>query len=95
MRTVKEKVGSREATFKVATKTHDDHDWLRSESNEEEAWFMRKLKWGSSEYKGKLPFKLFSCGKIGIYASKCAYGKIDNECDEKKRRNIGKSSIRL
>jgi len=37
MRTVKEKVGSREATFKVATKTHDDHDWLRSESNEEEA----------------------------------------------------------
>ena len=39
--------------------------------DELEANFTRKLKKGTRKYKGMFPFKCFSCGNIGHYASIC------------------------
>jgi hypothetical protein len=60
MRIVKDKPTSREASLK-ANKNED------YEPDEIEAKFMKRLKNGSSKYKGKLPFKCFNCGKIGYF----------------------------
>ena len=46
----------------VEEKTKDDSD--------EEEIFVRKLKKGTREYKGNLPFKCFNCGRIGHYSKK-------------------------
>jgi hypothetical protein len=32
---------------------------------------------GSEKYKGKFPFKFFNCGRIGDFASKHPYNKVD------------------
>ena len=39
------------------------------------------MKKGTGKYKGKLPLKCFSCGKIGHFASKCPYAK-SSDSDE-------------
>jgi hypothetical protein len=48
---------------------------------------VRRLRRGSRKYQGKLPFKLFNCGKIDHFASKCPHKKKDkkdqNSDDEK------------
>ena len=44
-------------------------------SNDEESLFIKKLEIGTCKYKGKLPLKCFSCGRIGNFASKCPYSK--------------------
>jgi hypothetical protein len=49
-----------------------------SESDVEEANFVRKLKRGSGKYKGKLPFKCFNCGEVGHFVDKCPYAKSRN-----------------
>ena len=33
--------------------------------------FVKKLQLGIERFKGKLPFKFFSCGRVGHYAAKC------------------------
>ena len=48
----------------------------------EEANLVRKLKWGTSKFKGKIPFKCFKCGRIGHFASKSPYGKISDNDEE-------------
>ncbi|XP_059070783.1 uncharacterized protein LOC131860394 [Cryptomeria japonica] len=50
-----------------------------------EANFVRKLKKGSSKYRGNLRFKCFDCGKIRHFADKCPYKKKEdnNEGDVK------------
>lgn len=40
---------------------------------------MRKLQVGSRKFRGKLPFKCFSCGRVGHYESKCPYKENHKE----------------
>jgi len=48
-------------------------------SNDEEANFMRRLQVGTRKFRGKLPFKHFSLGRVGHYASKCPYKENHKE----------------
>ena len=66
MRIGKDKSTSREASF-IADKNED------SEPDEIEAKFVKRLKKGSSKYKGKLPSKCFNRGRIGHFANKCPH----------------------
>ena len=43
---------------------------------------MRILKRRQGNYKEKLPFKFFKCGRIGHFASKCTYEKWESESEE-------------
>jgi hypothetical protein len=74
MRIVKDKPTSREASFK-ADKNED------YEPDEIEEKIMRRVKKGSSNYQGKLPFKIFNCGKIGHFANKCPHKKHDQNSE--------------
>jgi len=52
---------------------------------------VRKLKRGTSTYKGNLPLKCFNCGEIGHFASKCPYARnsvmmVKRKLQGKKRR---------
>jgi len=40
---------------------------------EDEVNFVRKLQRGSGRFKGKLPFKCFSCGRVGHYTARCCH----------------------
>ena len=51
------------------------------EGHGEETNVVRTLKRGTDKYKGKLLFKLFNCGKVGHFASKCPYA-MGSENDE-------------
>lgn len=88
MRTNSKFSSKREATFK-ASKKGKNKEYVSSESYDEESdsketHFMRKLKKGSSKYKGKLSFKCFSCGMVEHFATKCPYAKSEDSNYEKK-----------
>jgi hypothetical protein len=78
----KENPSRKEATFKASKKTktkeYKTSDNSDSESDAEEANFVRKLKRGSGKYKGKIPFKCFNCGEVGHFVAKCPYAKNRN-----------------
>jgi hypothetical protein len=79
---VKDKPIPREASFKA--EKNEDY-----EPDEIEANFVKRLKKGSSKYKGKLPFKCFNYGKIGHFANKCPHKGKDQTCDdEEKHKHI-------
>jgi hypothetical protein len=78
MRITKGKYTTRETSFKVEKNTDSDIDEI-------EANFVRRLKKGSSKYKGKLPFKCFKCGKIGHFSFKCPHKRKDQTYDDEEK----------
>ncbi|XP_057855475.2 uncharacterized protein LOC131065090 [Cryptomeria japonica] len=73
----------------VAFKTSKKNSIIDSKSrdlDEKELNLARKIKTGSRKYKGKLPFKCFSYGKVGHFATKCPYDKSENEHEDYKRQ---------
>jgi hypothetical protein len=85
MRINKDKSSTREAAFKADKNTDSELDDI-------EAKFVRRLKKGSRKYQGKLPLKLFNCGKIGHFASKCPHQKKDQNSDDEKKYQFKKYS---
>ena len=47
---------------------------------------MIKLKRGTGNYKNKLSFKCFNCGKIGHFSSKCPYEKSSDSDKENEKK---------
>ncbi len=81
----------REAAFKTSGKG----EYYES-GEEEESNFVRNLQRGTGRFKGKLPFKCFSCGRVGHYAAKCPHkDKIDKGKEPirwNKKQNANKKS---
>ena len=86
MRIEKEKPSIKETTFKASKETKTkDHKLSESsidELDEEEDFLIRKRKKGLDKYKGRLPFKCFSCGRIWHFYIKCPYPKKKDSDDE-------------
>jgi hypothetical protein len=103
MRTNQENPVMKEAAFKASKKIKkkDKHkaksDYSCNDDSEEDdevSHFVRKLKKGTSKYKGKLPLICFNCDGIGHFANKCPYKKKkrnEEENDPKKKKKIQKS----
>jgi hypothetical protein len=82
MRIVKDKPTTNKASFKE----NENED---SEPDEIESKFRKRLKKGSSKYKGKLSFKCFNYGRIGHFANKFPHKRKDQTCDdEEKHKHI-------
>jgi len=94
---------TREATFKSISKDEEastlkqkgkTHSSNNPDDKELQNFLARNLPRGSGKYKGKLPLKCFSCGKIGHYAKICPYTKnVENE-DENDSRNFRNRKFR-
>jgi len=62
----------RESAFKASSKGKEEHNESGHISEEEdEVNFVKKLQWGSGRFIGKLPFKCFTCGRVGHYVARC------------------------
>ena len=62
----------REATFKATAngKEKGENKESRYVSEEDEVNFVNKLQLGIKRFRGNLPFKFFSCGRVGHYDAK-------------------------
>ena len=64
----------KETAFKASIKGKEEHNESRHISKEEdEVNFVKKLQRGSKRFRGMLPFKCFSCGKVGHYAARFSH----------------------
>ena len=95
MRTKQEDPSGKEAAFKASNQKKTSKPRPKSEysnndefDSKEESNFVRKLKWGTYKYKGKLPLKCFECGRISHFSSKCPYAKGDDENNYKKNKSF-------
>jgi hypothetical protein len=70
------------STIETSFKAYKNVD---SELDDIEEKFVRRLNKGLGKYQGKFPFKLFNCGKIGHFASKCPHQKNDQKSDDEKK----------
>ena len=88
MRIEEEDTSRKEASFKVSSKQDGKNKSTKDKptsdgfDDEEITNFVWKLKKGTGKYKGKLPLKFFSCGKIGHFDSKCLYAKNSNSDED-------------
>ena len=66
----------REVAFKVSTKGKEKLNESGYISEEVyEVNFVKKLQRGSGRFKGKLPFKCLSFGRVGHYTTRCPHNK--------------------
>eukprot|EP00253_Pinus_taeda_P009455 PITA_09455 len=67
----------REAALKAFGKG-DYYESGHISEEEEESNFVKNLQRGTGQFRGKLPFKFFACGRVGHYVAKCPHKhKID------------------
>ena len=88
MRIGKDKSTTREASFKADKNTDSEMDVTEEK-------FVRRLKKGSSKYKGKIPFKCFNCGKIGHFSSKCPHKQKRQTSDDEEKYTAINTTKRL
>jgi hypothetical protein len=77
------RIGTDKPTSRVASFKVDENEEFEPDKIEEK--FVRRLKKGSGKYQGKFPFKIFNCGKIGHFASKCPHKKWDQNSEGEKK----------
>ena len=86
----------REAAFKDSGKEDYYEASHVPEDEEEESNFVRNIQRGSGRFRGKLPFKCFTCGRVGHYAARCHHKNKNDKGKEpvkwNKKQNEKKKS---